>query len=203
MSGMDATSDPPFITPRYCPRCRRGRPDQGTLCPECGEALQPQGFCIICERHWLLPAGADCPKHDVPLEAERLPIEPALVPGEAADWMTVAVYAHPNQAQGPRIRLEAEGIPTFLDGERMGANSLYHAALGGVKLRVPRALAHEARILLAQSWAPAIEPDDDLDDAWEELAPEPGALRRDLMRLGFALILALAASRATLLLLGY
>jgi hypothetical protein len=50
-----------------------------------------------------------------------------------------------------------------------------------VKLQVPEALASEARVLLAQSWTPPII-DDDLDDAWDELAPEPGAFRRRFMK---------------------
>ncbi len=59
-----------------------------------------------------------------------------------------------------RIRLEAEGIPTFVEGERMGAPSMYRVATGGVKLQVPAELAAEARILLDQEWS---WPDDELD----------------------------------------
>ena len=43
------------------------------------------------------------------------------------------------------IRLEAEGIPTFVDGERMGSRSMYHVATGGVRLMVPDSLAPEPR----------------------------------------------------------
>jgi hypothetical protein len=85
------------------------------------------------------------------------------------------------QAQGPRIRLEAEGIPAVLQGERMGSRSMYAVATGGLKLQVPRPLEADARVLLSQSWTSPVS-DDDLDDAWEELAPEPGALRRRVMK---------------------
>jgi hypothetical protein len=74
-------------------------------------------------------------------------------------------------AEAPRIRLEAEGIPTFVEGERMGARSMYHVATGGVKLKVPDNLASDARIILSQTWsATAAEldieetPDGDIDD---------------------------------------
>ena len=42
---------------RYCPRCERPLSMEATLCPECGETPRDQGFCGICQRHWLLPAG--------------------------------------------------------------------------------------------------------------------------------------------------
>jgi hypothetical protein len=103
--------------------------------------------------------------------------------------VTVATFSHPNQANAPRIRLEAEGIPTFLDGERIAGNTLYQVATGGVRLQVPASLASAARILIAQSWSPPIQADDDLDDAWEDLAPEPGARRRAIMKLAICVIL--------------
>jgi hypothetical protein len=84
------------------------------------------------------------------------------------------------RAEAPRIRLESEGIPTFLEGERMGSMSMYQVATGGVKLQVPQPLLADARILLRQSWSADVV-DDELDDAWDELAPAPGAFRRSVM----------------------
>jgi hypothetical protein len=95
--------------------------------------------------------------------------------------VTVARFGDALRAEAPRIRLEAEGIPTFVEGERMGSPSMYHVATGGVQLRVPASLVADARILLAQSWATPDE-DDDLDDAWDELEPDPGAALRDVGR---------------------
>src|SRR5690606_13031314 len=124
-------------------------------------------------------------------------------PGERPDWITVGRFGHPMQAEAPRLRLEAEGIPTFVDGARMGDHSIYQVATGGVQLQVPRPLVHEARVLLSQSWATIIpDDDDDLDDAWDDLAPEPGARLRALMRGAIVLVLVLSALRGLLLLLG-
>ena len=103
--------------------------------------------------------------------------------------MTVATFSHPNQANAPRIRLEAEGIPTFLDGERVAGNTLYQVATGGVRLQVPASLASAARILIDQTWAPPPEAEVDTEDAWEDLAPEPGARRRAVMKLAILVIL--------------
>jgi hypothetical protein len=91
--------------------------------------------------------------------------------------VTVRGFHHPIEAETARIRLEAEGIPTFLEGQRMGSNYPYHVATGGIKLQVPRPLVQEARILLSQSWAPPFE-DEDLEDDWDDLPagsePAPG-----------------------------
>ena len=57
---------------------------------------------------------------------------------------------------------------------------MYQVATGGVKLQVPQPLLADARILLRQSWSSEVE-DDELEDAWDELAPAPGALRRSVM----------------------
>jgi len=92
----------------------------------------------------------------------------------------VGTFADALAAEAPRIRLEAEGIPTFLEGERMGSLSMYQVATGGVKLQVPQPDLSDARILLRQSWSAAVE-DDELDDAWDELAPDPGTFRRSVM----------------------
>jgi hypothetical protein len=102
--------------------------------------------------------------------------------------VTVATYPDVLQADAPRLRLEAEGIPTFLEGERMGRNTIYQVATGGVKLQVPDAQLADARVLLSQVWT---SPDDneDLDDAWEDLAPEPWEARRKVMKGVILLIL--------------
>lgn len=163
--------------PTFCPRCRRAAGPSATLCDHCGETLARQGYCAICEQFWPLSEGEDCPKHDIPLERpdpEAAPRWPDDVP---IDWVTVRSYPHPMAADAPRLRLEAEGIPTFLAGERMGANTLYQVATGGVKLQVPRALLADARVLLSQSWAPidaedAIDGEDEADDP---AAAEPSA----------------------------
>jgi hypothetical protein len=107
----------------------------------------------------------------------------------------VATFADDIQAEAPRLRLEAEGIPTFLEGARMGSRSMYQVATGGVKLQVPEPLSADARVLLSQSWT---LPADELDDAWEDLIPEPGATRRRVMK---GLILLFLASPLVLLLI--
>jgi hypothetical protein len=121
-----------------------------------------------------------CPKHDLELEDAAARLDRGPAPHKGEEWVEVACYADSLRAEAPRIRLEAEGIPTFLDGERMGQPSMYRVAIGGVKLCVPGSLAADARVLLAQSWAPVAVADDDLDDAWDDLAPEPSAGWSDL-----------------------
>jgi hypothetical protein len=184
-SRPEASTSPP----RYCPRCRAaGRPEE-RLCVECGETLRPQAYCAICEGFWKLDPGTDCPKHDVELLEDAPRCEVFLGPGDRASLVTVATFSHPNEANAPRIRLEAEGIPTFLDGERIAGSTLYQVATGGVRLQVPSSLASAARILISQTWSPPIEADEDLDDAWEDLAPEPGKRRREVMKLAILFFL--------------
>lgn len=167
--------------PRHCPRCGWAETLADPLCPECGETLVEQGYCAICEDFLSIPPGMLCPKHDVELDEGPAPLLEGLAPGETPTWVTVATYHDTLEAEAPRIRLEAEGIATFLEGERMGSRSMYQVATGGVKLQVPEALVPDARVILAQSWTSPVE-DDDLDDAWDELAPEPWALRRSIMK---------------------
>jgi hypothetical protein len=177
--------------PRFCPRCGLDVGDEssrGDLCPRCGEILVTKGYCAVCEDFWPLPAGSPCPKHEVPLDAMAPHSSPELSTGPASRWVTVTTFADAMQAEAPRIRLEAEGIPTFLEGERMGSSSMYPVATGGVKLQVPEPFVPDARILLAQTWSTP-HADDDLDDAWEELTPEPGVARRTVMRGLLVLIL--------------
>jgi hypothetical protein len=182
---------------RFCPRCGAPGVDDATLCGDCGETLVPQGYCAVCEAYWTLPPAAPCPKHELELvlpgdrpwqEARPQPSEP---------WVTVARFGDALRAEAPRIRLEAEGIPTFIEGERMGSPSMYHVATGGVKLRVPASLVADARVLLAQSWSTP-QDDDDFDDAWEDLGPNSGAALRDI---GRALVLLVVVTPLLLFLL--
>src|SRR5437016_5989355 len=109
--------------PRFCSGCGKLPPENcgSTACPYCGARLISQGFCPVCERFLRQPVGTACPKHDLPLEA-RAPIRPRF--GDAGmppRWATVAQFSDSMAAEAPRIRLEAEGIPTFVEGERMGS----------------------------------------------------------------------------------
>lgn len=160
---------------RFCSRCNRDAPSDASLCPDCGDPLANRGFCPVCLDTWRLSEGSPCPKHEIPLAASPPDPTPADSDAGGMDWVTVATYNLPGAVEPRRLRLEAEGIPTFLDGSRMGDNAVYAVATGGIKLQVPRALAADARVLLAQSWAlPAS--DDDLDEAWDDLAPEASAV---------------------------
>lgn len=180
---------------RFCRRCRlsvEGDP-ASTSCLRCGDSLMPQGYCPICESYVLQTPGEFCQKHDVSLEEGEDP-GPHVYgkPGDSIKWVTLETYLDRSRAEGLRIRLEAEGIPTFVDGERMGSMSMYQVATGGVRLQVPEGLVDDARIILSQSWAPPFQDeDDDLEDAWGGLEPEPGLSRRFVMK-GFILYWLLA-----------
>ncbi len=161
--------------PLYCARCRRAAIEGISLCEQCGDSLAPQGYCEICERWWLLAPGTDCPKHDVALAESP---EFTQTVGKSGKLVVVATYGLTLEAHGPKLRLEAEGIPAFLDGARMAEHGIYQVATGGVKLLVPEEFATDARILLAQTWAPPKLDDDDAEDDWEGLAPPDAADRR-------------------------
>jgi hypothetical protein len=91
--------------------------------------------------------GESCPKHDVPLLDE--PIVPWRRATDATEsWITVGRYPFTSLAIAPRLRLEAEGIPTFLDGERVAAEVAYAVATGGVRLQVPASMAEQASEIL-------------------------------------------------------
>jgi hypothetical protein len=176
--------------PKFCPVCDRKADPNASLCGDCGERLAHQGYCPVCERYLRARVGTTCPKHEVTLESEP-PRAEFPDRGESASdtrWVTVETFADALKAEVPRIRLEAEGIPTFVEGARMGSHSMYPVATGGVKLQVPQPLIADARVLLSQNWAP-VSPEDDLDDAWEDLAPEPGAVRRPVMKAVILLVL--------------
>ena len=178
------------VAGRFCPNCRWNLDLDELLCRDCGEETSLLAYCDVCEHFWQLPEGTPCPKHDVLLAAS--PSVPSTVDPERVDWATVKTFSTLPLAEAPRIRLEAEGIPTFLDGERMAGNHiLYNTALGGVKLQVPRELVAQARILLDQNWSLPDDDDPEIDDAYEELGPEPGNRRRSIMRAAIVLYLVL------------
>ena len=161
--------------PSFCRGCGREGRDGVRLCGECGDELIPQGFCPVCDRYVRHPEGATCPKHDLELTAGPAPDKPPLCEEDGADWVTVGSFATSHEAEVRRLRLEAEGIPTFLDGSRMGVHAIYAVATGGIKIQVPRALVPEARVLLSQSWAAPDDPDE-IDDGEESESPTPAHL---------------------------
>lgn len=177
--------------PWFCPKCLRARVHDDALCTSCGERLLRQGYCGICESHKLLEVGAICPKHDCELTETPPTLEERLGVSRLADieWKTVRAFAAPRDAEGPRIRLEAEGIPTFLEGERAASNVVGHAIHSGLKLMVPESMVAEARVILDQSWRADTDDEDELETAWDDLAPEPGGLRRDIMKFAIGVIL--------------
>jgi hypothetical protein len=155
----------PSVGPRYCPRCKLEQLDDlaSVLCPECGDSLIAQGYCPVCEGHWLLGVGALCPKHDVVLEAGPPSASQPTPPAQSVSWVTVKVFPDSLSAAVPRTRLEAEGIPTFVEGERMGTLGAYNVATRGVKLQVPASRAAEARIILSQDWSLPLPSDEKAD----------------------------------------
>lgn len=152
--------------PRYCPSCRfvEGDDFEGYLCPECGRTLIPQGYCPVCEDRWRLGVGALCPKHDVVLEDVPARSSEPMLSGSSVSWITMAQFPNSLAAAVPRSRLEAEGIPTFLDGERMGSSGMYQVAIRGVKLQVPSDRVADARIILSQSWTLPSDEKADFDE---------------------------------------
>src|SRR5271165_6310333 len=110
------------LSPRYCPGCGLDKFDhfEGSICPDCGETLRTQAYCPVCERHWRMEPGSSCPKHDVELETARARVPAPAREGPYVPWVTVSVFPNSVTAAIVQGRLEAEGIPTSLDGERMG-----------------------------------------------------------------------------------
>jgi hypothetical protein len=154
------------VGPRFCPRCKSEHRDEfgGVLCQQCGESLVAQGYCPVCEGHWLLEVGELCPKHDFVLEVTPpFPSEP-IKPGQSVSWVTVKVFPDSLATAVPRTRLEAEGIPTFVEGERMGSLGAYNVATRGVKLQVPADRVDEARIILSQDWSLPTDERADFED---------------------------------------
>jgi hypothetical protein len=131
-----------------------------------------RGYCPVCEDYLIQEVGSSCPKHDLPLEAQAPPRPRFEDADQAVTWITVARYADSLAAEAPRIRLEAEGIPTFVEGQRMGSRTMYHVATGGVKLKVPDSLASDARVILSQTWS-ATAAGLDLEEEWDDDQDEP------------------------------
>jgi hypothetical protein len=203
---LDLPSDDPSRTgrgeadhPRFCPGCSKPRPRvHSDLCPECGDRLEPQGYCAVCEGFWPIEAGAPCPKHDLPLDAARPEPVLALSADQPIEWVTVGAFPMPYQAEAARLRLDAEAIPAILDNQRMAAQG-YHLITGGIRLQVPRAFAQDARILLSQNWSVPADDDEDDDDEdldWDAAAPvrpEPEGWRSVLIFWGVVLSLVVVA----------
>ena len=161
--------------PRFCPECGRDADSEGRpLCSHCGGTLAIQGYCPICESWVRRRVGEPCPKHDVELLPENPDPGPRSSASSPVAWVTVKRFPDSLSASGARIRLDAEGIPTFIEGERMGAPAMYRVATGGVKLQVPEELVADARIILSQDWS---WPDEELetDDGLgiDEVEPPP------------------------------
>ncbi len=164
---MFSKESAPTGIPRYCPNCSavfRGDHDS-PLCSYCGDSLVPQAYCAVCEDWWRLPVDALCPKHEIALDeapdadlAKQIPFD------QQISWVTVKVFPDSLSAAVPRSRLEAEGIPTFVEGERMGSPAMYRVATGGAKLQVPADRADDARIILSQRWSLPGDEHDDFED---------------------------------------
>jgi hypothetical protein len=184
---------------RFCPDCGQARaPADDDLCGHCGGTLVIQGYCPICESRLRLRVGATCPKHDVKLLSDDDEARPRLPAEASIAWVTVKRFPDSLAVAAARIRLEAEGIPTFVEGERMGAPSMYRVATGGVKLQVPAGLAADARIILDQDWSwpdDELDPDDgdgdDLDHGLDSRAHDPDSSRAFFIEVSFILALAI------------
>jgi hypothetical protein len=157
---------PSTQVPRFCPSCKTEAADDhhSRLCPMCGESLVPMGYCPVCERYCRLRVDVLCPKHDIPLEAGPPPPRDPIAADELISWVTVKVFPDSLSAAVPRSRLEAEGIRTFVEGERMGSPAMYRVATGGVKLQVPADQEADARVILAQSWSLPGDEKDEFED---------------------------------------
>jgi hypothetical protein len=163
---------------RFCPDCGRaaGAPLEGSLCSHCGARLALQGYCPICEARVRRRVGELCPKHDVELLADDSHLRPRLSEDSPISWITVKRFPDSLAATGARIRLDAEGIPTFIEGERMGSPAMYRVATGGVKLQVPAEFVADARVILSQDWSwPADDLDLDEGAATDDELPPPEA----------------------------
>lgn len=160
--------------PALCRSCGKGftAPRPGGLCDECGDRTVDCGYCPVCEGYVDAEVGEPCPKHDVPLDPGPHPVAPrADVHGP---WVEVGRFQDAMDCQPPRIRLEAEGIPTAVDGERGGSRSVHAAFSGGVVLRVPESLAAEARVILDQKWSDDAAALGIEDEDWDEVDEDFG-----------------------------
>lgn len=81
------------------------------------------------------------------------------------DWVTIARYDLPYEAQIAHARLQAEGIQTFIADEyTIGMQWLYANALGGVKLQVRARDAAWAAEILANDYSADVEEQEGIDD---------------------------------------
>jgi hypothetical protein len=145
-----------------------------------------------------------CPKHDLALDAVGPRELPHVAEGGPIRWVTVGQFRDSEAAEIPRIRLEAEGIPTFVDGERMGSRSMYEVATGGVRLAVPDTLASEARIILSQTWSATVA-ELDIEEVPEEddepyPPPSSSAPLEDSSSLRYSLLIFVAVGLPSLFL---
>jgi hypothetical protein len=156
----------PNAEPRFCPNCKNAalQDYDDLLCPVCGDPVLPQGYCYVCESFWRLAVDDLCPKHDIALEAGPPASNEPITTDQMVSWVTVKEFPDSLSAAIPRSRLEAEGIRTFVAGERMGAPAMYRVATGGAKLQVPADQVAEARIILAQNWSLPGDEKDDFED---------------------------------------
>lgn len=93
-------------------------------------------------------------------------------------WVTVATFNLPHLAHLAKSRLEAEGIPTFIQDENLTRILGYTMVLGGAKLQVPDVDLIAAQQVLAST------PDVELSDEEALSAPpieEPGPEPPELM----------------------
>lgn len=78
------------------------------------------------------------------------------------DFVTVAQYLNPVNAEIVRSCLEASGVPAIVaDANLVQMNSLWTVAVGGVRIRVPASRVKEARdVLVAYNRGDFALPDD-------------------------------------------
>lgn len=146
----------------------------------------------MCEGYWPLPEGAACPKHEVPLGPAAGGDERARgAQGGAVAWRAVGQFNRPAEAEAARLRLEAEGIRTFLDNTRMASHGMLDPSAVRLRVMVPEEEAQDARILLDQTWSYDEIDDETIDPHGEELGPSPGDGRRAVMRVLIVVLLGL------------
>ena len=161
---------------RFCARCRKSFENDlhRLTCSICGYELLPQGYCPVCENTWPLSPGEACPKHDVPLEPQPESGEDREAE-RPSNWAVAATFGNDTEAEAMRLRLEAEGISTFMENVRMGSGSMFQVATGGTALKVPVDRLADARVILDQDWTiPAGDDQIDNDDDWAGLDAEAG-----------------------------
>lgn len=168
---MSRKSTQPDPMPLFCPQCGKDGPGASRLCADCGAKLVLKGFCTVCECHWAMPPGSKCPKHEVELISEAPSSALDQLPARGTKWVKVASYPHPYEAEAARLRLNAEGIPAMLDGQRMNLAYPSQLATGGTRLMVPEALEQDARVLLSQSWAAPFGEEEDEPEYDEPASP--------------------------------